>query len=69
MAVTLGAVTFLLGGSLQTGAQSKEMMLAGRFFAGMAIGQLVGHKEILLMSVPLGATLSIRDRYANRKLH
>ena len=39
--VTLGAATFLLGGALQTGAQNKEMMLAGRFFAGLAIGQLV----------------------------
>ncbi|EKD05555.1 glucose transporter [Trichosporon asahii var. asahii CBS 8904] len=40
VAITVGAVTFLLGGALQTGATNKEFMMAGRFFAGMSIGQL-----------------------------
>lgn len=40
VAITVGAVTFLLGGALQTGARNKEFMMAGRFFAGMSIGQL-----------------------------
>ncbi|KAK6908079.1 hypothetical protein I203_102080 [Kwoniella mangroviensis CBS 8507] len=38
--LTCAGVIFLLGGALQTGAQSRGMMLAGRFFAGFAIGGL-----------------------------
>lgn len=37
-AITVAAIVFLLGGALQTGAQSRGMMLAGRFFAGWSIG-------------------------------
>lgn len=33
-AIVFSASIFLLGGALQTGANGKEMMLAGRFFAG-----------------------------------
>jgi sugar porter (SP) family MFS transporter len=40
VAITVGAVIFLVGGVLQTAATNKEMMMAGRFFAGVAIGQL-----------------------------
>lgn len=29
---------FSFGGALQTGAQSMDMMLAGRFFAGFGVG-------------------------------
>ncbi len=32
--IVFAASIFLLGGALQTGATGKEMMLAGRFFAG-----------------------------------
>jgi predicted MFS family arabinose efflux permease len=46
--VTIGAVIFLLGGVLQTATPNKEMMLAGRFFAGMGIGALASHLESLL---------------------
>jgi sugar porter (SP) family MFS transporter len=40
VAITVGALIFLLGGALQTGATNKEFMMAGRFFAGVSIGQL-----------------------------
>lgn len=40
IAIIIGCLCFLLGGSLQTGAQSIEMMMAGRFFAGWGIGWL-----------------------------
>lgn len=46
--MTVAAITFLVGGILQTAAQNKEMMMAGRFFAGMGIGQLVS-AEVLGM--------------------
>lgn len=36
----IGAATFILGGALQTGANGREMMMAGRFFAGLGVGQL-----------------------------
>jgi predicted MFS family arabinose efflux permease len=39
--VFVGAIIFLLGGVLQTAAVNREMMLAGRFFAGLSIGMLV----------------------------
>lgn len=38
--VVVAGVIFIIGGILQTAAQNKEMMLAGRFFAGMGIGFL-----------------------------
>ncbi|KAG8982637.1 hypothetical protein FRB94_003367 [Tulasnella sp. JGI-2019a] len=40
LAILVGAIVFLLGGTLQTAAQNKGMMLAGRFFAGFAVGML-----------------------------
>lgn len=40
-AVVVSGIVFFLGGSLQAGAQSRGMMLAGRFFAGFSIGMLV----------------------------
>ena len=40
MAIFVGAIIFLLGGILQTAASNREMMLAGRFFAGLSIGML-----------------------------
>lgn len=36
--ITVAAVLFLVGGTIQTAAINKEMMMAGRFFAGMSIG-------------------------------
>ncbi|EXJ95292.1 hypothetical protein A1O1_00412 [Capronia coronata CBS 617.96] len=39
--ITLGAVIFILGGSLQTGAQSIHFLYAGRFLAGLGVGFLV----------------------------
>jgi MFS family permease len=39
-AIIAGVVIFLIGGSVQTGAQNFGMMLAGRFFAGFGIGML-----------------------------
>ena len=44
-AVSIGAVVFLIGGVLQTAAQNKEMMMAGRFFAGIGVGMLVSGQE------------------------
>nr|XP_018263395.1 glucose transporter [Kwoniella dejecticola CBS 10117]OBR85553.1 glucose transporter [Kwoniella dejecticola CBS 10117] len=41
VAVTVAGGVFILGGILQTAAPNKESMLAGRFFAGVAIGMLV----------------------------
>ncbi|PWN48034.1 general substrate transporter [Violaceomyces palustris] len=38
--IFVGSIIFLLGGCLQTAAKNREMMLAGRFFAGLAIGVL-----------------------------
>ena len=45
LAVSIGAVVFLIGGVLQTAAQNKEMMMAGRFFAGIGVGMLVSPKQ------------------------
>lgn len=39
-AIFVGGVWFMLGGVLQAAAQNRGMMLAGRFIAGFAIGQL-----------------------------
>ncbi|CAO1626765.1 unnamed protein product [Sympodiomycopsis kandeliae] len=39
-AIMFGAVVFILGGALQTGANGKGMMMAGRFIAGFGIGVL-----------------------------
>ncbi|KAI0027416.1 general substrate transporter [Vararia minispora EC-137] len=39
-AIIGGVIVFLLGGSIQTGAQNFGMILAGRFFAGFGIGML-----------------------------
>jgi MFS family permease len=38
--VFVGAIIFIFGGAIQTGCRNREMMLAGRFFAGFAIGML-----------------------------
>lgn len=40
MTVVVAGVIFIIGGTLQTACNGKEMMLAGRFFAGMGIGFL-----------------------------
>ncbi|ODN86318.1 glucose transporter [Cryptococcus wingfieldii CBS 7118] len=40
MAITVAGVVFIVGGVLQTAAQNKETMFAGRFFAGIGIGML-----------------------------
>jgi predicted MFS family arabinose efflux permease len=39
--VTVAGIIFLVGGTIQTATQNKEMMMAGRFIGGLAIGQLV----------------------------
>lgn len=39
-AIMAGAIVFILGGTLQTAAQNREMIMAGRFFAGYGIGML-----------------------------
>ncbi|KAF9074207.1 general substrate transporter [Rhodocollybia butyracea] len=36
--IQIGALVYILGGALQTGAQNISMMWAGRFFAGFGIG-------------------------------
>ncbi|KAF9031875.1 general substrate transporter [Hymenopellis radicata] len=36
--IMFGAIVYILGGALQTGARSMDMMLAGRFFAGFGSG-------------------------------
>jgi hypothetical protein len=38
--VVVGGIIFILGGILQTAGQNKETILAGRFFAGVGIGNL-----------------------------
>jgi predicted MFS family arabinose efflux permease len=38
--VVVAGVIFIIGGTLQTACNGKEMMLAGRFIAGMGIGFL-----------------------------
>ncbi|OWZ49870.1 glucose transporter [Cryptococcus neoformans 125.91] len=40
MAITVAGVVFIVGAILQTAAQNKEAMFAGRFFAGIGIGML-----------------------------
>ena len=35
------SLVFLVGGILQTAGQNKQMIFAGRFFAGVGIGGLV----------------------------
>jgi len=39
--IVSGAVVFILGGALQTGARSIEFLWAGRFIAGLGVGALV----------------------------
>lgn len=39
--IMMGAIIFLLGGGLQTGAQSLNYLYAGRAFAGLGVGFLV----------------------------
>ncbi|EPQ25763.1 uncharacterized protein PFL1_06630 [Pseudozyma flocculosa PF-1] len=39
-AIVAGCLVFLFGGSMQTGATGREVMLAGRFFAGFGIGMI-----------------------------
>ncbi|KAG9195084.1 hypothetical protein G6011_00204 [Alternaria panax] len=41
MTILIGAVIFILGGSLQTGAQNLGYLYAGRIFAGVGVGFLV----------------------------
>ncbi|KAF5391080.1 hypothetical protein D9757_003132 [Collybiopsis confluens] len=36
--IQVGALVYLLGGALQTGARNIDMMWAGRFFAGFGVG-------------------------------
>ncbi|KAJ3843839.1 general substrate transporter [Lentinula raphanica] len=36
--IQIGALVYMLGGALQTGARNMDMMWAGRFFAGFGIG-------------------------------
>lgn len=38
--ILLGAIIFLLGGGLQTGAQNISYLYAGRVFAGLGVGFL-----------------------------
>lgn len=40
-AITVAGVIFIIGSIVQTAAQNKEMMMAGRFIAGLGIGQMV----------------------------
>ena len=40
--VTVAGVIFIIGSIIQTATMNKEMMMAGRFFAGLGIGQMVG---------------------------
>ena len=39
-AIMVGAIVFIVGGTLQTAAANQGMMMAGRFFAGVGIGML-----------------------------
>lgn len=41
LTILIGAVIFILGGGLQTGAQSLSYLYAGRAIAGMGVGFLV----------------------------
>ncbi|KAF2453506.1 MFS transporter [Lineolata rhizophorae] len=41
LTIMLGAVVFLLGGCLQTGAQNLSYLYSGRLFAGLGVGFLV----------------------------
>lgn len=41
LTILTGAIIFLLGGGLQTGAQNLEYLYAGRVIAGMGVGFLV----------------------------
>ena len=41
VAITVAGVIFIIGSIIQTAAQNKEMMMAGRFIAGLGIGQMV----------------------------
>ncbi|ORX38169.1 general substrate transporter [Kockovaella imperatae] len=40
VALTIAGCIFIVGGVIQTSTQNKEQMMAGRFIAGLAIGQL-----------------------------
>lgn len=40
LTIMLGAVIFLLGGALQTGAQTIDYLYAGRAIAGLGVGFL-----------------------------
>jgi hypothetical protein len=40
--VTVAASIFIIGATIQTATMNKEMMMAGRFIAGLGVGQMVG---------------------------
>ena len=66
--VTVAASIFIIGAVIQTATQSKEMMMAGRFFAGIGIGQMVSKGADMAMATAtlslgcLDSSLPIRDR-------
>jgi predicted MFS family arabinose efflux permease len=39
--VTVAGTIFIIGAAIQAATQNKEMMMAGRFIAGIGIGQMV----------------------------
>ncbi len=41
LTIVIGSAIYLLGGALQTGANSMGMLMAGRWLAGMGVGFLV----------------------------
>jgi len=54
--ILMGALFFLLGGALQTGARTTGYLFAGRAFAGFGVGFLVMSKFALI---------SVSSRYAD----
>lgn len=65
LTIMIGALVFLLGGGLQTGARDISYLMAGRFFAGLGVG-------FLTMIIPLYqaeiAHPSIRGKLCSTKL-
>lgn len=46
MAVTVAGSIFIVGAAIQAATQNKEMMMAGRFIAGIGIGQMVSRRAL-----------------------
>ncbi|KAJ3746192.1 major facilitator superfamily domain-containing protein [Lentinula detonsa] len=53
--IQIGALVYMLGGALQTGARNMDMIWAGRFFAGFGIGIMADLAPLYQFMLGIGA--------------